>query len=163
MDASRRAFMRGRFSAVSTPLRPPWALADESFLSACTRCAVCIEVCPNGIIRYDAAGFPEVDFTRGECSFCGKCVAACVPAALQRKDQKPPWSYRAAIGNTCLAQHNVVCRTCNDTCEHAAILFRPRLGAAAVPEVLMDACNGCGACVAACPAQAISISACVTA
>lgn len=57
-----------------------------------------------------------------------------------------------------MARGNVVCRTCGDACEAAAIRFRPRLGGAALPEVDGEKCTGCGACVAPCPAAAITLA-----
>lgn len=63
----------------------------------------------------------------------------------------------ARLGLSCLALANVVCRSCGDVCETAAIRFRPRLGAAAQPEVDHARCNGCGDCLPACPSTAITL------
>lgn len=54
-----------------------------------------------------------------------------------------------------MAFANVVCRSCGDVCEAAAIRFSPRVLGAALPEVLAERCTGCGDCVSACPAAAI--------
>jgi ferredoxin-type protein NapF len=157
MDASRRGFFRGRRQAASiaAPLRPPWALGEAAFITACTRCGACVEKCPNGIVVAGSGSFPTVDFSRGECSFCGDCVTACAEGALSQKAQQEAWQLAPVIATTCIAQQNVVCRTCGDSCEPRAIRFRPRLGAAAVPEIETTDCTGCGACVAICPVQSI--------
>jgi ferredoxin-type protein NapF len=57
----------------------------------------------------------------------------------------------------CLAARGVVCRSCGDSCPHAAIRFWPRIGGPALPEILDDACTGCGACVGVCPVSAIEV------
>lgn len=70
----------------------------------------------------------------------------------------PPRSGKARIGSDCLARQDVVCRACGEACEARAIRFSPRPMAAALPHIVEDACNGCGACVAACPARAIDLA-----
>jgi len=40
--------------------------------------------------------------------------------------------------------------------EHA-IRFRPRIGDVAVPEIEQQDCNGCGACISACPEDALAL------
>lgn len=153
---SRRQFLRGDVSGRKPALRPPWALEGDAFLAACTRCGDCLPVCPTKIIAI-AAGYPTVDFARGECTFCGACADACKPRALL-KAEAPPWRINAQIRTNCMAFANTVCRSCGDACAAAAIRFRPRLGGAAVPEVDAGKCTGCGACVAPCPVQAIALA-----
>ena len=154
---NRRQFMRGDFKARRTPQRPPWALAEEPFLDACSRCGDCLPVCPTHIIVI-VRGYPEIDFKRGECTFCGACAAACRDGALRRDgDQAIPWSIKARIAETCLAQKAVECRICGDPCPVAAIRFSPRLGGPPLAVVDSGACTGCGACVAPCPVAAISV------
>jgi ferredoxin-type protein NapF len=153
---TRRQFLRGNFSPRPAPLRPPWALAETAFLAACTRCGDCIRACPKAILVTEG-GYPRVDFGRGECTFCGDCLTACASGALCRTDEQPPWRLELVIANACLAQRDVVCRTCGEACAPGAIRFRPRLGGAALPEADAALCTGCGACVAPCPVQAISL------
>lgn len=150
--------MRGDFQARRSPQRPPWALAEEPFLGACSRCGECIPVCPTRIIVL-VRGYPEVDFKRGECTFCGACAAACKHGALQREgSETAPWTIKARIAGSCLAQRGVECRVCGDPCPVAAIRFSPRLGGPPVAEVDAALCTGCGACVAPCPVTAISLA-----
>lgn len=147
-------------SGRKAPLRPPWALEEQDFLAACTRCGECVKVCPTNILTL-VRGYPEVRFTQGdgECTFCGKCLAACQPQALRSTQGKPPWHLHAQVAQTCLAYSDVVCRSCGDACGEAAIRFSPRLGGASRPEVLAERCTGCGACVSACPAGAVTMAA----
>jgi len=83
-------------------------------------------------------------------------------AAAQRPqpEEDPNAPKIAVIGVSCIAfAQNVVCRSCGDACEAAAIRFSPRLNAAACPAVLAERCTGCGDCVSACPASAITLTA----
>ena len=157
VNQARRGFLRGRVRTAPPPRRPPWALPEADFLHRCTRCAACAPVCPTRIIVL-RAGYPEVDFGSAGCTFCGKCAAACVPQALLRLEGRAPWTARASVAPACLAQRGVECRVCEDRCEAAAIRFSPRINLPPAPTILDDACTGCGACVSACPAQALSVA-----
>jgi ferredoxin-type protein NapF len=155
--SSRRNFLRGRFSVRKGPLRPPWALAENAFLDACTRCGDCVRACPTHVIHDRDSGYPGIDFKAGECTFCGACADACKKGALKKTEGAAPWQARAAIGEQCLAQHRIECRICGDQCEARAIRFPLRAGGVAAPALDRDACTGCGACVATCPAGAIKV------
>jgi len=150
--------MRGDFKARHRPQRPPWALAEEAFLAACTRCGACVPACPTRIVVV-VRGYPEVDFKRGECTFCGACAAACRDFALIRADERAlPWTIKAQVGGDCLASRGVECRVCGDPCPVGAIRFSPRLGGPPVADVDAASCTGCGACVAPCPVAAIRLT-----
>lgn len=151
---TRRQFLRGDLSGRKAPLRPPWALEEEAFLEACTRCGDCVKACPQKILVIER-GYPKVSFFEGECTFCGECAKACKPGALPWGEDRSPWRLAPAIAQTCIAHRDVVCRTCGDACQTGAIRFRPRLGGAALPEVEGESCTGCGACVAPCPVKAV--------
>lgn len=161
---SRRNFLRGRFSRRQGPLRPPWALEEQDFLNACTRCGECSRVCPTHVISTRDGGYPAIDFSEGECSFCGDCVAVCATGALKRQaDGKAPagvapWQARAKIGEHCLAQQRVECRVCGEHCAAGAIRFSPVLGGPPLPTLDSARCTGCGACVSPCPTRAITVS-----
>ena len=158
---NRAQFLRGDFSGRSRTVRPPWALAENAFVESCTRCGNCIEVCPQHILEKGGGGFPRVNFSRGECLFCGDCVRSCTPGALAgwrpSGDSTTPWLLRARIEAACLARRGVECRSCVDQCETGAIRFRPVAGGVAQPQLDPALCNGCGACYSVCPAQAITL------
>ena len=78
---SRRAFLRGGRAAPALP-RPPGALADGDFESACTRCGDCLAACPDGLLVKGEGGFPMYEAARGECTFCGDCTWAGGSGAL---------------------------------------------------------------------------------
>lgn len=159
MDPQRRLFLRGKPTtkdAQRSP-RPPWALAEAVFVKRCTRCDACIEACPESILFRGDGGFPEVSFSQTGCTACGHCVEACSPDALVRKPSQAGWSWQANIGATCLAMKKVECRVCGEICDAAAIRFKPTLGGIASPALDLSRCTGCGACVAPCPTQAITM------
>lgn len=154
VDASRRGFLRGT-TRPGASLRPPWALDEPAFIATCTRCQDCIKACPTHILVVGDGGYPTVDFQRGECTFCADCQKSCQPQALRAAVS--PWPYRAQITPNCLPQQGVECRVCGDFCDARAIRFAPRLGGSPLPALDAARCTGCGACVAPCPAQAITI------
>ncbi len=153
----RAQFLRGNWRGVADIMPPPWALDGESFFRACTQCAECITACPESILRVGDKGYPQVDFQRGECTFCGDCERSCNPKALSNIERNP-WSYHAQINNQCLALKGVMCRTCADCCETRAISFQLAVGGFSSPEINLDNCSGCGACIAPCPTDSIEIT-----
>lgn len=155
VDFSKRNLLRGKPLGESA-LRPPWAIAEGAFAEACTACDDCIEACGEQIIVRGSGGYPEVDFKRGACTFCGDCVDACDTAALSR-DVEAPWQLRLSISDRCLASRQIVCQTCGDVCDERAIRFKPTLGKVAQPAVDENLCTGCGACIATCPEQAMTL------
>ena len=157
---SRRSFLRGRIRSVAPAQRPPWALDEAAFIERCTRCDACIRACPTDILVPAEGGYPSVDFSRGECTFCGECVSRCEPAALRRDSvADEAWPIRARIGESCLAANGVECRVCGENCPTNAIRFTLRVGGAALPALSLESCNGCGACFAPCPVRAIAVKA----
>jgi ferredoxin-type protein NapF len=163
IDHSRRNLLLGLRQSTPPPVRPPWT-SETSIAEACTHCGACAEACGPGLISLGAGGLPALDFTAGECTFCAACADACPePVFPDVAERKRAFSHVVAIGSTtaaspCLTHRGVVCQTCRDECPEAAIRFAFRIGGPAVPQVVEDLCTGCGACIAACPADAIEIS-----
>lgn len=156
---ARRALFRGRVQP-RVVMRLPWALGEDGFTQACTRCAACVDACPGHVLAKGDGGFPEFDPHAGECTFCGDCVRACTapvfdPQALDG-GAGTAWNWHAVIGEACLATAGVHCQACRDTCPTRAIAFPMRPGVPA-PALDATACTACGACVGACPASAITL------
>ena len=158
---SRRALLRGRIAGIALPIRPPWALDEAAFVDRCSRCDDCAKACTETLIHKADGGFPVVDFHRGECTFCGDCVQVCTSGALNISAMQAghtPWHLTPSINDNCLAHNRVVCRSCSEQCEQRAIRFRPAPGGVSRPELDPSLCNGCGACIRPCPANAIKLN-----
>jgi ferredoxin-type protein NapF len=153
INQSRRNLFSRRKSNVT---RPPWSKVDEQFTDNCTRCNKCITACETNIIKQGDGGFPEIDFSLGECTFCQLCVDAC-PEPVFDRAQSLPWSITASIKDSCLTYQGVWCQSCKDACDPRAISFIMAVGQVPKPMIDTDACTGCGACVSPCPADAILI------
>ncbi len=156
IDLARRGLFRGRLRVAEPPVQLPWSVAWPQFSTGCTRCGDCLAACPEQILVKGEGGFPTVDFQRGECTFCGDCVAAC-KEPLFRPASETPWQYKASIAANCLANSQVYCQRCQDSCEPRAIRFIPTLGRVPTPVIELDSCNGCGACVQDCPVGSIKV------
>jgi len=154
---TRRQFLRIGLNNNAIPIRPPWAIEEHAFQGACTRCGDCIASCPDNILmREGTNGYPVVGFTHGECTFCGDCARVCPSTALNRF-QSPVWNIKAHVSETCLTKQQVLCMSCADHCDVRAIRFTPVAGVVSQPEINIDDCTGCGACVASCPAHSIEV------
>lgn len=151
---SRRNFLRARLRPKHAPVRPPWT-SESSIGTLCTGCGACVGACPENIVSLDAAHRPVLDLRHAECTFCGACAAACAEPVFARDTR--PFPHVVAIGTRCLTLSGVMCRTCGDACPEEAIRFAMRLGGPAVPDLSEERCTGCGACIATCPNEAISV------
>ncbi|WP_028025417.1 ferredoxin-type protein NapF [Enterovibrio calviensis] len=154
VDQRRRFFLRSAQKTKQQSL--PWIKDIGAFTDHCTRCGECERACEEQIIVSGDGGFPTIDFNRGECTFCYACAQACPEKLFHSNDQRP-WQQAISINENCLAQKNIECRSCHDACDERAIRFQHRLGSVAQPEININDCSGCGACVAPCPTNAISM------
>lgn len=152
---SRRAFFTGSVRpAEVASLRPPWLSADR--LSGCTACGACVSACPETVIKPDAAGRPIVDFSINGCTFCGECASAC-PENLFRPLDTPPWNAVVSVAASCFLQSGISCQLCTDFCDADALQYDLSVRPVGALRIVHDACTGCGMCVGACPAGAISV------
>lgn len=162
-DSSRRAFLLGRRRAPEpAAIRPPWSLGALDFAAHCTGCGDCATACTEGIVFIGTDKLAAIDFHKGEglCTFCGDCAEACTDNAFLPQEQRcsnAPWAWRATIGDRCLTQQGIMCQSCKDACPAGAISFHHQLGGVARPALALAQCDGCGGCVAPCPASAITM------
>lgn len=162
-NLSRRSFLRGSFTTpkvVALPLRPPWAINEALFQETCMRCDDCINACPENILERGDGGFPTVNFKLGECTFCYECAHACQGGALHYQEDSTPetaWDLDINISSKCLSLNAIVCRSCGDACEPQAIRFKLKVGGVSEPLISQGDCTGCGACLAVCPIDAVTI------
>ena len=155
MNPSRRHLLRGQPLAKADAPRLPWAADDAVFTAHCTRCGDCLRACPEQIIVQGDGGFPQVEFSRNACTFCHACVEVCQQPIFH--GEAKPWHVVAVIDQHCLTQQQVFCQNCKDACGERAIRFQFGRNGMSHPQIALDACTGCGACVAPCPTQAIHI------
>jgi ferredoxin-type protein NapF len=156
MDKNKRRWLSA-FSSQPPLTLLPWLKNTDQFFDRCTRCGECRVACPQKIITIGEGGFPSVDFTLDECTFCYQCASAC-PEPLFTAKESVPWQLQADINQHCLALQNIECRSCQESCETAAITFYLEVGKVAQPTITAEDCNGCGACVSICPTAAIQVS-----
>jgi ferredoxin-type protein NapF len=156
---NRAQFLRGDVSGKRRGIRPPWSKAEALFTELCARCGDCISACPQQILIKGSGGFPSIDFSLGPCTFCRACVEACRHHAFETpiRDEAPAWELDVSITENCLSLQGIVCRSCSDACEPAAIRFRLKTRGRSSPQVIDHLCTGCGECFAVCPSRAISV------
>jgi MauM/NapG family ferredoxin protein len=145
-------------------LRPPGALEEQAFRDQCSRCGICVSVCPADAIKIDstgaiANGAPYIVAAEAPCVACDglHCMQNCPSGALRftplvdidmgTAQWKPQFCTRTTIGDDC--------RICVDQCP---------LGSAALiiddggkVKVIEDGCIGCGVCEHYCPTDPKSI------
>ena len=163
-DPARRALLTGELLAPAeapTPRLgppPPW-LAGIVSAAVCSDCAQpCVPACPEKIIRTHPADHPEaglawLDFETGPCTFCEACVEACPESPAARPARALPAVELDAT--SCLAAKGVVCVICVARCPERAIAG----GLGGAISIDPDGCTGCGACLPACPVDALAIPA----
>jgi len=154
-------------------LRPPGA-DGEKLTSTCTRCGLCMKVCPTGALqvnlvesRIEAAGtpvfVPRLGFCQYSCNACGQiCPVGAIPA-LELKEKQTKIIGKAYIDHDrCIAwSDHQTCIVCEEMCPlpNKAISlesgeFSSPTGdtmTISLPVVNREVCIGCGICENKCP------------
>jgi ferredoxin len=60
-NPARRSLLKGKIS-IKPEKRLPWVIDEKTFVSECTQCNGCIDVCETKIIIKDAQDFPKINF-----------------------------------------------------------------------------------------------------
>ena len=135
--------------------RPPGACEELEFLTSCTRCGLCKDVCPEQSISLftlsngaKLVNTPYINPNQTPCSFCEKCIDVCPTTSLNHTDfiARPFLGYAEVQTSFCLAHQQVMCDYCVRACptKGAIQLIEGR------PFVSSEICNGCGICVSNC-------------
>ena len=160
-------------------LRPPGALAESDFLSACVRCGLCVRNCPYDTLKLSAlgdpvpTGTPYFEARTIPCEMCDTipCVKACPTGALDRsltEINKSKMGLAALVDHeSCLNFLGLRCDVCYRVCpviDKAITLDkvhnqRSDRHAMLLPTVHSEHCTGCGKCEKSCvlPEAAIKV------
>jgi len=160
-------------------LRPPGALGEVEFLSACLRCGLCVRDCPYHILKLApvgepvATGTPYFEARAIPCEMCDDipCVQACPSGALDREfhdiNQAKMGLAVLTDHETCLNFLGLRCDVCYRACPvidkaiTLEMVHNPRSDrhAMLLPTIHSDYCTGCGKCESACvlPEAAIKV------
>jgi MauM/NapG family ferredoxin protein len=149
-------------AATAAPLRPPGALPEADFLASCIRCFQCGAVCPNRCLAFEGIGAglaraytPAILPRDKACILCMKCTQVCPTDALTPIPNEP----EAILANVkmgvakinedlCFSFNGRMCGVCYYACPFPDKALR--LMTFARPEIIEDACVGCGSCERAC-------------
>ncbi len=159
-------------------LRPPGALGEFAFLTACTRCDRCLGACPQGALLRAlgsarlALGTPYIEPRALPCFLCEElpCISACPEGALvwpQRNSKGVAVNGARAVrmGTAQVSEERCltwaredrpaqICRICVERCpypEEALRMVAEVPGGPAHPLVDPEICTGCGLCEFGCP------------
>jgi ferredoxin-type protein NapG len=143
-------------------LRPPGAKHEQEFRDTCSRCGMCVSVCPAHAIKLDLSGrrgggLPYIEQSEMACVLCDglHCMQNCPSGALSFVPMT-----EIDIGTAewrqdfCVRRLGEECTTCIDTCHigSAAIVLE-----AGQIRVIEPGCTGCGVCEQQCPTSPKSI------
>ena len=153
-----------------TPIVPPGALSARNMAQHCTACQLCVQVCPNQVLRPSTQlkNFmqPEVSYERGYCRpECTKCSEVCPAGAIRPIDRAEKSSIQVGhavwIEKNCVVNtDHVSCGNCERHCPTGAIQMVPKDAndpkSLKIPAINTERCIGCGACENLCPSRPFS-------
>lgn len=157
------AYVESARQAEAKALRPPGALPEAEFLSACVRCGLCVRACPFDTLRLAELGDPAPLGTpffiarETPCYMCkdAPCVKACPTGALDRdlpSIRKADMGVAVLVGQeTCLNYKGMTCSICHRVCpisnEAITLEWQTHRGRRMlIPVVHSQTCTGCGTC-----------------
>ncbi len=170
VDGGLAAILDKKVPERKTPIVPAGAHSLQHLSQHCTRCQLCVSVCPNGVLRplgdLERLMLPESSYERGYCRpECTRCADVC-PAGAIRPITAAEKS-ATQIGHAVWVRENCIplttgdrCGNCADHCPTRAItmiLSDPKdRKSPKIPAVNTERCIGCGACENLCPARPFS-------
>ncbi len=154
----------------NTALKPAGAESLKHFTQHCTACQLCVENCPNHVLRpstsLETFMQPEMSFERGFCRpECTNCSNICPTNAIKpiTKEEKSSIQIGHAVvylENCVVNTDGVSCGNCAKHCPVGAIKMVRKdskdKNSLRIPTVIEERCIGCGACEFLCPARPFS-------
>jgi MauM/NapG family ferredoxin protein len=145
-------------------LRPPGALEEQKFLDTCSRCGVCVSVCPAQCIKIDTSGIkgngaPYIIASEMACVVCDglHCMQNCPSGALLFTPAADIDMGTAVWHeHLCARTHGEDCRICVEQCPIGAVAIT--LDETGKVKVHDEGCIGCGVCEQQCPTTPKSIT-----
>lgn len=146
---------------------PPGAYTLERFQDKCTACQLCVNSCPNNVLRPSTdlehflqpiMGF-ENGYCRPECTVCGDVcpVGAILPIEKEEKLDIKIGTARVNLDLCFAAKGEERCGNCATHCPSGAIrMVKSEKYSYSIPVVAEEQCIGCGACEFLCPSRPIS-------
>lgn len=171
---SLTAYVESTRKVEAKALRPPGALPEDDFLSACVRCGLCVRACPYDTLRLATlaqeapVGTPYFVARETPCYMCFDvpCAKACPTGALDRdipNIRSADMGVAVLVGHeTCLNYKGMTCSICHRVCpirdEAITLEVQTIKGRRMViPVVHSDVCTGCGTCEKHCVTSPASI------
>ena len=153
-------------AAGAEPLVPFGARSVKHFYDRCTACQLCVQNCPNGVLRpsTDLKHLlqPVMAYDKGYCRpECVKCSEICPAGAILpvEKDEKTTIHIgvaRVDLDLCVVKTDEVNCGNCARHCPVGAIRLVKLEGTdRRIPTVYDERCIGCGACEHLCPAKPV--------
>jgi ferredoxin len=148
-------------------IRPPGALPEPNFLSACIRCGECMKACPTNTLQpiWLKAGLeglfspimtPRLGACATSCNVCGQvCPTHAIrPLSLVEKNHAKVGTAYVVRENCWVWEQDKKCLVCDEACPYNAVSFRPVPGRRnPAPFVIENQCIGCGWCETRCPIE----------
>lgn len=136
---------------------PAGSVNEKRMLNECLNCNLCVNACPNKIIKKADKEFAAVhiDYLSGEkfCKFdCNACAKVCPSGAIKKISLEEKQKTRIAMAVINEEKCNN-CGICNLECPVNAISKNEK----GKPIIDASKCIGCGACKKACNYEAIEI------
>ena len=147
-------------------LVPPGARSVEDFYSRCTACQLCVQNCPNGVLRpstdLEHLLQPVMSYENGwcrpECTACSDVcpTGAILPLAAEAKTLAKIGTARVDADLCLAASGEAGCGNCERHCPTGAVTMVKHDDGRRFPEVSEEQCIGCGACEYLCPVRPVS-------